>query len=40
VEIIFREDKNDPERIAAREAEYKSRSPTPSSPASAASSTT
>jgi propionyl-CoA carboxylase beta chain len=25
VEIIFREDKNDPEKLAAREAEYKAR---------------
>jgi propionyl-CoA carboxylase beta chain len=25
VEIIFREEKNDPEKIAAREAEYKSK---------------
>ncbi|MDR1064681.1 MAG: acyl-CoA carboxylase subunit beta [Azoarcus sp.] len=29
VEIIFREEKNDPEKLAAREAEYKSRFATP-----------
>jgi propionyl-CoA carboxylase beta chain len=29
VEIIFREEKNDPERLAAREAEYKNRFATP-----------
>ena len=40
VEIIFREDKGDPAKLAAREAEYKARSPTRSSPARAASSTT
>jgi propionyl-CoA carboxylase beta chain len=40
VEIIFREDKGDPAKLAGREAEYKAASPTPSWPGSAASSTT
>jgi propionyl-CoA carboxylase beta chain len=40
VEIIFREDKNDPSSWPQREAEYKERLPTPSWPAPVASSTT
>jgi Acetyl-CoA carboxylase, carboxyltransferase component (subunits alpha and beta) len=40
VEIIFREDKNDPEKLAAREAEYKARFANPFVAARAASSTT
>ena len=40
VEIIFRADKGDPAKLAAREAEYRRSSPTRSSPPRAASSTT